>query len=611
MNQLSFALTAVTLDEVIVRQRAINAKGRVIRIHDDDSHQTWLADLYDEIRAGHVLACVRSAQSLWLLLSCRVDELNSTAMRHQAQDAAGDHIEPLARLFFQYDLTLLAPYGFVRYAGALHLPVDNGWKSAAPFLRSLAVDLRSIQQGIWMIRMQSVCYMSGKYRPDKAARCFVVQTNSKGESFLLPTKKSNVDTQLAYFSTKALDRKVPWKAKPNVPVLDRFGMLSRILSHCQQKLGLRTIPVSVEPVQSYRQVGSVTQAKTELMHQYVMAEVGVAMASTRVHVYSHFGRPAYLAGIMREMFPFIEWVETEDPESDRQEITHLLAVVNNPDDTITGADDAKVILRQAGFPVMQCITEQTIAAIQRSIEKRVQKVAADLAQGRVEPRRQPQEHEIIGRALVVQLLLKTEIHQSEFLLPRPWMQADMPLTQYAFVYHGYGDPKWVLILPLASGKFDVQTFDRQSQIRLNRRIPVIVDPPDRGKDQRGRDFAKIIGAARRAVVIRNTEINAYCTHRKGHSGVWVIPELFGYLSQGSDAASSDLSTKTAPRLRIVETYEHGTLTSNSWRWEATLDMACLAYDPTVRMFRTAAFPVFVKLAAEIMDSLRAPKAAEI
>jgi hypothetical protein len=40
-------------------------------------------------------------------------------------------------------------------------------------------------------------------------------------------------------------------------------------------------------------------------------------------------------------------------------------------------------------------------------------------------------------------------------------------------------------------------------------------------------------------------------------------------------------------------------------------MACLAYDPTVRMFRTAAFPVFVKLAAEIVDSLKAPKAAEI
>lgn len=610
MDHFSFALTAVTLDEVIVRQRAIDAKGRVVRILDDDSHKAWQADLYDEIRAGHVLACVRSAKTLWLLLSCPVNELNSTAMRYQAQDAAGDDIEPLARLFFQHELALLAPYGFVQYAGTLHLPVENGWRSAAPIMRSLAVDLRSIQQGIWMISMQSVCYMSNKHRPDKSARCFTVGTDLTGESILVPTKKSDIDTQLAYFSTNAVDRKVPWKAKPTVPMLDRFGMLSRIFDRGEQALGIQRVPVAVEPVQSYRQVGSATQAKKELMHQYVMPEVAVAMASTRVHVYSYLGRPSYLAGIMREMFPFIEWAETEDLEADRHEITHLLAVVNNPDDAITGANDAKVILRQAGYPVMQCITEKTLAAIQRSIEKRVNKVAGDIAQGKVETRRQPQEHEIIGRALVVQLLLKTEIHRSEFLLPRPWMQADVPLTEYAFVHHDYGDPKWVLVFPLASGRFEVQSFDRQSQIRLNRRIPVIVDPPERGKDQRGQDFANMIGAARRAIVIRNTAINAYCTHRKGHSGVWVIPELFGYLSQGSDAASSDLSTKTAPRLRIVETYERGTLISDSWRWEATLDMACLAYDPTVRMFRTAAFPIFVKLAAEVMDLLSLPKAAK-
>lgn len=39
--------------------------------------------------------------------------------------------------------------------------------------------------------------------------------------------------------------------------------------------------------------------------------------------------------------------------------------------------------------------------------------------------------------------------------------------------------------------------------------------------------------------------------------------------------------------------------------------ACLAYDPTVRMLHTAAFPIFVKLAAEVMDLLSLSKAAEI
>jgi hypothetical protein len=609
MDTLSFALTAVTVDEGLVRKLAQAEHGRLIRLKDDETHRGWQTELYDALRAGQVEACVRSADTIWLLLSCHVDALQSEALRIHALDAAGDDIEPLARLFFQRDLARLAPCGVIRYVGALHLPVEPNWQVAATFMRALAVDLRAIQPDVWLVQMHSVCYSRFIRSADKMARCFTVQRDAAGNAVLAPTKKSEVGPHLAYVSINSSAHKVPWKAKPQAKLHDRFGLLSRILSQCQRTLGMRQVAVQVRPLQEYRPVGSTVQAKKELMHQTVMPEVAAALSGTRVHVYSHFGQPDYLVDILREMFPFLEWVPTDNPKAERGTISHLLAVVNNPETAIGGNADAKVVLRDASFPVMQCITEQTLQAIHSSIEKRLKRIAADLEQGVTEQRRPPQAHEVIGRALVMQLLLKTELRQSAFLLRRPWMDADLPWKRYAFIHHDYGNPKWVVVMPQSATRFEIRTIDRPSQIRMAQRIPVVIDPPEHGRDQRGQAFSNLVRSSRRALVIRSTEINAYCTHRKGHSGVWLIPELFAYLSQGADATSSDLSEKAAPRLRIVEAYEYGLPSLDAWRWEATLDMACLAYDPTVRMFRTAAFPIFVKLAAEVMDALTPPKAA--
>ncbi|MEM5314788.1 hypothetical protein [Paraburkholderia sp. JHI869] len=612
MDNPSLALTAVTLDERKVRQRAAAAKGRLVRTDDDDTHRRWTSVIYTQMNAGNVLASVRTTEHSWLLLARPLRSLKCRELMTGAKDAFGAPVEVLAQLFFQQDLAEAAPYGFVRYFGALHVAVDDSWQRGAASLRMLDVRLQPICIGRWLLQMRSVSYTRDIRRADKTARCFTVRCEPARERFrLVPTLKSEAHEALAYATASASRSRVPWKARTAAGAnqLDRYGLLNLSLARMASTLGLATLSVSFDPLYRHRPVGSTTQAKQELMHEQVISQVAPALAGYRFCVTSHLGRPDYLASLMAQMFPFAQWCPVDAAAAAPGEIEHLLAVVNTPRLSGPDPEDVKVALRAAGFPVIQCVTDATIALISKSIQQRIDKTTAYASVGKVEARRPPQEHEVIARALLIQLLLKIELRDGCFLVPRPWM-GTVPVQRYAFIFHDFGDPKWVVVLPQEDSRhFDVQVVDNARRLRLGSRIPVLIDPPDKGKDARGIDFENIRLSARRCVVIRNTEINAYSTLRKGHAGIWVIPELFAYISQGADASSSDLCTKVAPRLRIVEAYDHGIASDDDWRWHVTLDMASLAYDPTVRLFKTSAFPVFVKLAAEKMDALRLPMAA--
>jgi len=603
VDNIAFALTAVTIDTKKVRQRASAAKGRLVRIDDDDTHRKWSAELYAEIRARNVLASVRSAEHIWLLLAKAVRSPKLGTWLAAAKDACGEPLEVLAQLFFLEDMAKIAPFGCVTYLGNLHVAVDFSWKHGAPQVCMLDVRLAPVHSEHWLLQMRSVSYSNDLEHVERTARCFTVRP--KGKSLLLmPTPKGEAKGHRAYATTSAISHKVPWKARPSAAAdrIDKYGLLKVILERMSQTLGLAMLDVSVEPLYQHRGVGSATQAKKELTHEHVIGQVATTLEGYEFHVSSHLGRPDFLASLMAQMFPFAKWHPITHAMDGPEGVENLLAIVNTPRKDEDDSDDVKLALRSVGFPVLQCITDTTVGVIGKSIQRRRAKVDADALSGRLERRRPLQEHEVIARALLIQLLVKIELRQKTFLLPRPWM-GKVAGERYAFVCHEYGNPAWVVILPKDDSHFDIQIVENRRRIRFGSRIPVLIDPPQKGKDSRGLEFERICASARHCIIIRNTEINAYSAHRGGHAGIWLIPELFAYISLGSDAASSDLSTKVAPRLRIVEAFDYGMPADHEQRWQDTLDMASLAYDPTVRLFKTSAFPVFAKLSAEALDAL--------
>ncbi|MGJ7918844.1 hypothetical protein ACI48D_25675 [Massilia sp. LXY-6] len=603
MADIAFALTAVTIDEQIVRQRAAGANGRLIRLDDDETHRRWSQALYAEIEAGKVLASVRSTKQIWVLLGCHVRTLKNPDILNNAKDAVGEPVEVLAQLFFMYDLACAAPFGYVQYVGTIHIAVDQNWRVGTKYVNMLDVRLKPIHPGRWLLQMHSISYTTELAFAKQTARCFTVRHGPASDVFqLIATPKHATQAALAYATVSASAHKVPWKSRRAGDQIDKYALLQLVLARIGQSLGLAMLRVNVEPLYRYRQVGSQAQAKKELTHEKVIGQTAEVLANYQFHVTSHMGRPEFLASLMRQMFPFAHWEPVDEVDNWPGTIEHLLAVVNTPFRGESVETDAKVAVRAHRFPVLQCITDTTLNTIVKSIERRVAKTAADAAVGKTETRRPPQEHEVIARALLIQLLLKIELRHSRFLLRRPWM-GHVQAEKYIFVFREFGDKRWSVVKPLDDFHFEVQVGEKIHRLLVDSRIPVLIDPPEQGKDKRGKDYEKILLAARRAVIIRNTEINAYSAQRGGHAGIWLIPELFAYISLGADAAASDLSTKVAPRLRVVEAYEYGMPSEETWRWQTLLDMACLAYDPTVRLFKTSAFPIFVKLAAEKLAAL--------
>jgi hypothetical protein len=605
MENIAFALTAVTVDEDIVRQRANNAQGRLIRLDDDAANRRWSKALYAEIKRGKVIGSLRSPKHIWLLLSCDVRKLENAEILNSARDACGESIEVLAQLFFMYDMAQVVPFGHVAYIGAIHVAVDSEWQIGAKHVNMLDMGIKPIHPGRWLLRMRSVSYTSDLLHVEKTARCFTVRHNPASDALeLVPTPKQETQGYLSYATTSATSHKVPWRSRNTFAKkrIDKYGLLELALERLGPSLGLKMLQVKVEPLQEHRQVGSKAQAKKELMHEHVIEQAAKVLRDCQFYVTSHQGRPEFIASLMSQMFSFAEWHPIDMTEAWPGRVENLLAIVNTPFEGSQLSEDVKILMRARKFAVLQCVTDMTVDTIARSIEKRRAKVDADAASGKLEIRRPPQEHEVIARALLIQLLLKMELRYSRFLLPRPWM-GHVQLQSYAFVYREFDDKRWVVIKPKSDFQFDLIVGERIHRLLSDSRVPVLIDPPEVGRDKRGKDFEEILAISRRSVVIRNTEINAYSSQRKGHAGVWLIPDLFAYISLGADAASSDLSTKVAPRLRIVETYEYGAPSDESWRWEVVIDMASLSYDPTVRLFRTSAFPIFIKLAAEKLDSL--------
>lgn len=599
--QPPFVLSAVTLDESAIRRWARSMYGRLIRIDETEQTASWNDTLYACFARNQIQASVRSRESIWLLFTEPLERLAEPALRRHARDACGDEIEPLVRLHFADCAARIAPHGAIQYIGRIHLFISDSWKQSRAHQQALDVAIRMIAPERWLIAMTSVLYSSDINKAASTARCFTVRSGAgPAATRAVPTRKNSTAGHLAYATMSAVAARVPWKGRKGGTTLDRYSVLQLLTSEITSAMGAAPLPCTLFPLQAYREVGTANQRKTELSHSHVMARVGERLSGKTIHVFSHLGRPEFLSDVMAAQCQTINWKNTFSPMSGEDHVESLLAVVNTPSGDSDSGNDVKTVLRAMHLPVLQCITDSLLEKMRRSIQRRSDREQRIDAEGLTETRRPAQFHETVARALIIQLVLKYELHLADFLLERPWMGAMSDIDCYAFIYRDFGDPAWIIIRPTNQTQFTTEVAKELNAQALHKRTPVFLDPPADGKDGRGKVVADMLAQCPSCILIRSTPINFFSTSRKANAGIWIIPELFAYVAMGSDAASSDLSCQVAPRVRIVETYRNGSPDDSENRRKALLDMATLSYDPTVRMFRTSAFPIFFKLAAEAM-----------
>ncbi|NHZ97543.1 hypothetical protein [Massilia sp. CCM 8734] len=598
-----FVLSAVTLDETAIRRWARSMQGKLIRLDEKERYGHWNELLYACIARRRIKASVRSRESIWVLLAEPLERMPEPELRWHARDACGDEIEPLARLRFAECVARVAPHGVVQYIGSTQMFISDSWKQSKAHQQALDVAIKMIAPGRWLIAMTSVLYTSEIGTVANTARCFVVRSETGPDATrAVPTRKNSTAGHLAYATVSAIATRVPWKGRNGATAMDRYTALQLLTGEISVAMGARPLPCTIFPLHAYRKVGTTNQRKTELTHAHVMARIADRFSGKIIHVFSHLGRPEFLSSLMAAQCGSIKWQNTFSPMDDGDNLEGLLAVVNTPSSNgDDGEDDIKARLRARRLPVLQCITDRLLEQMRRSIQRRAKREDRIDAEGLIETRRPAQFHETVARALMVQLVLKYELHSGRFLLERPWMDAITDIGRYAFIYRDFGDPAWIIVRPSDSTQFTTEAVKDLDVQTFHGRTPVIIDPPAYGKDGRGKVADDILTQCPNCVLIRSTPINFFSSSRRANAGIWIIPELFAYVAMGSDAGSSDLSCQVAPRVRIVETYRYGVPTDGQDRRKALLDMATLSYDPTIRMFRTSAFPVFFKLAAEAME----------